>query len=333
MKTIADKPQKPKESQKKTSSNSASEDEDDEPLKKKKISSDSDVVEEFLDCEYLKGEIIAVRTEGLDFYLAECSQNITEADLDKSDEFKVQWFDVSEEENVYVRSYHDKVDHRSVVCTEVKLKKESGGRWRLKPPMLKKIKNRLQRALDGAPMTSSDDDDDGMKDESSPLKLPGGKKEGSSQRSFGGTKKKKDKKDKKKNFARTPVGKITDSPKPYLAPLGTPTANRLKMVVEKPKSKSRNSSGKSEVVNQKSKYEASPFRRGRPPIHDTAYIPNTESPEKMPVDDKNLVEVENDPAEAEQPQVDADANLKESFINGKIIFTLTFHISYKNSLS
>merc|ERR1712136_105903 len=82
------------------------------------------------------------------------------------------------------------------------------------------------------------------------------------------------------------------------------------MVVEKPKSKSRNSSGKSEVVNQKSKYEASPFRRGRPPIHDTAYIPNTESPEKMPVDDKNLVEVENDPAEAEQPQVDADANLK-----------------------
>ena len=78
MKTIADKPQKPKESQKKTSSNSASEDEDDEPLKKKKISSDSDVVEEFLDCEYLKGEIIAVRTEGLDFYLAECSHYRTD---------------------------------------------------------------------------------------------------------------------------------------------------------------------------------------------------------------------------------------------------------------
>ena len=191
-----------------------------------------------------------------------------------------------------------------------------GGCDRLKSAMIKKIKNRLQRALDGAPMTSSDDDDDGMQDESSPLKLPGGKKEGSSQRSFGGTKKKKDKKDKKKNFARTPVGKITDSPKPYLAPLGTPTANRLKMVVEKSKSsKSRNSSGKSEVVNQKSKYEASPFRRGRPPIHDTAYIPNTESPEKMSVDDKNLVEVENDPAEAEQPQVDSDANLKELFID------------------
>ena len=59
---------------------------------KRKVSSDSDVVEEFLDCEYLKGEIIAVRTDGTDFYLAECSQNVTEEDLAKTDEFKVFTF-------------------------------------------------------------------------------------------------------------------------------------------------------------------------------------------------------------------------------------------------
>ena len=50
---------------------------------------------------------------------------------------QVQWFDVSEEENVYVRSYQDMVDDRSVIASEVKLKKESGGRWRLKDAELR----------------------------------------------------------------------------------------------------------------------------------------------------------------------------------------------------
>ena len=60
---------------------------------------------------------------------------------------KVQWFDVTEEENVYVRSYHDLVDHRTVICSEVKLKKEAGGKWRLGSEMAKKIKRRLDRLV------------------------------------------------------------------------------------------------------------------------------------------------------------------------------------------
>jgi len=73
--------------------------------------------------------------------------------------------------------------------------------------------------------------------------------------------------------------------------------------------KKRKSTNQSEVVNQKSKYESSPFRRGRPPIHDTAYIPNNEgqSPEKG---DSALVEFEVDPNEPEHAQLDSDANLK-----------------------
>ena len=62
------------------------------------------------------------------------------------------------------------------------------------------------------------------------------------------------------------------------------------------------------MVNQKSEYESSPFRRGRPPIHDTAYIPNTDgSPVK---DSAAMVELEIDPNETDTAQTDSDANLK-----------------------
>ena len=56
---------------------------------KRKESSDSDVIEEFIDCEYLKDEIIAVRADESEFYLAECCSNIQEKDLDK--DFKVNY--------------------------------------------------------------------------------------------------------------------------------------------------------------------------------------------------------------------------------------------------
>ena len=56
------------------------------PARKKKESSE---VEEFLECEYLKGEYIAVRTEDRDFYLAECSNNVEEKHLNKN--FKVNF--------------------------------------------------------------------------------------------------------------------------------------------------------------------------------------------------------------------------------------------------
>ena len=123
----------------------------------------------------VQGEYIAVRTEGQDFYLAEVLQDVLEKDNVES--FKVQWFDISGEDNVYVRSYEDTVDARSVVCPEVKLKKESGGRFRLKKPMLDKIKKRIKRALSGNTLSSSgednDDDDEDRVDKAKPLKLPG----------------------------------------------------------------------------------------------------------------------------------------------------------------
>ena len=56
------------------------------PSRKKKESTDEEV-EVFLDCEYLKGEFIAVRSEDSAFYLAECMNNIQEKDLEKP--FKV----------------------------------------------------------------------------------------------------------------------------------------------------------------------------------------------------------------------------------------------------
>ena len=46
---------------------------------------------EFLDCEYLKGEIIAVRNEEEGFYLAECTENITAEDLERSETFRVNF--------------------------------------------------------------------------------------------------------------------------------------------------------------------------------------------------------------------------------------------------
>lgn len=45
------------------------------------------MVETFIDCEYLKGEFIAVRSEDKEFYLAECMNNIQEKDVGKP--FKV----------------------------------------------------------------------------------------------------------------------------------------------------------------------------------------------------------------------------------------------------
>ena len=44
---------------------------------------------EFLDSEYLKGEVIAVRNEEGGFYLAECVENITAEDIERSESFKV----------------------------------------------------------------------------------------------------------------------------------------------------------------------------------------------------------------------------------------------------
>ena len=48
-----------------------------------------------LECEYLKGEIIAVRAEEGNFYLAECISNITAEDLERSETFKVQILPIS----------------------------------------------------------------------------------------------------------------------------------------------------------------------------------------------------------------------------------------------
>ena len=45
------------------------------------------IFSEFLDCAYLKGEVIAVRSEGMEFFLAEVLKNIEEKELDN--EFKV----------------------------------------------------------------------------------------------------------------------------------------------------------------------------------------------------------------------------------------------------
>ena len=211
----------------------------------------------------------------------------------------MRWFDVTEEPGVYKYSYYDKCNHQSVICTEVQMKKLSGGRWKLKDGQLKKIKRRLEKSLRGDPVSSDDNEDDDM----APLKLPGS--EGSTERKFGQQKKKKDK-GKKGKFARTPVGvPVTNSPKPYITPIqpiSKPTGSKLTMVSEAKKKRKS-----SEVVNQKSKYESSPYRRGRPPIHDTAYIPNTDgSPEK----ESSTVELEIDPNEPENAQLDSDANLK-----------------------
>ena len=214
--TTEPKSKKPKNTPKKekaTPKRKKSKDSDKEPEpeseeRQKKISTDSaeSVIEEFIDADYLKGQIytiiqrmvlifflktfkfcfitvvnlgqgeyIAVRTEGHDFYLAEVLQDVLEKDNVES--FKVQWFDISGEDNVYVRSYEDTVDARSVVCPEVKLKKESGGRFRLQKPMLDKIKKRIKRALQGNTLSSSgednDDDDEDRVDKAKPLKLPG----------------------------------------------------------------------------------------------------------------------------------------------------------------
>ena len=259
----------------------------------KKISSDSagSVVEEFVDADYLKGEYIAVRTDGRDFYLAEVLQDVLEKD--NADSFKIQWFDVSGEDNVYVRSYEDTVDSRSVVCPEVKLKKESGNRFRLKKAQLDKIKRRIKRALQGNPLTSSDDDDvdEDRVDKAKPLKLPGAE-----MRTFSGKKK-------KKFGPRTPVGNIaTGSPKPFLAPFKD---GGLKMVSE-PKKKR-----KSNVVNQQDAYKKSPQRKsGRPPIHDTEYRPNDDSkedfvkpePESMETDEQDDV-AKADPDQSLKPNL------------------------------
>jgi len=75
---------------------------------------------------------------------------------------------VTEEAFVYKYSYYDKVTHQSVICTEVQMKKLSGGRWKLKDGQAKKIRKRLQKSLKGDPVSSDDEDDD-----MAPLKLPG----------------------------------------------------------------------------------------------------------------------------------------------------------------
>ena len=70
---------------------------------------------------------------------------------------------------MYIRSYHDMVDHRTVICSEVKLKKD-GSKYKLTQDQTKKIKRRLERALAGAPLSSDDDSDI---DDELPLRLPG----------------------------------------------------------------------------------------------------------------------------------------------------------------
>ena len=128
------------------------------------------VVEEFVDAHYLKGEYIAVRTDGDNFYLAEVRLFITTrgqnyqkiqvlADVlveDNKESFKIRWFDVSGEDNVYVRSFRDKIYLQSVVCPEVKLKKETRGRFRLEKPMLDKIKRRIRQALQADSLRSEE---------------------------------------------------------------------------------------------------------------------------------------------------------------------------------
>merc|ERR1712037_262520 len=197
--------------------------------KKKEKEEDEDV--EFLDCEYLKGEVIAVRNEEGGFYLAECVDNITAEDLERSEAFKVQWFDVTEDEDVFVRSYHDNVDHRTIVCERVKLKREAAGKWRIRPEMKKEVLRKLERALGGNPVTSSDDDLD--LGEAAEVSLTGEKPV----KKF--TKKSKKTDAKKKSFARTPLG----TPKPYLAkiPMSDSPRASLTMAAEssppKPKTK------------------------------------------------------------------------------------------------
>ena len=128
------------------------------------------VVEEFVDAHYLKGEYIAVRSDGDNFYLAEVRLFITArgqtyqkiqvlADVlveDNKESFKIRWFDVSGEDNVYVRSFRDKIHLQSVVCPEVKLKKETRGRFRLEKPMLDKIKRRMRQALQADSLRSEE---------------------------------------------------------------------------------------------------------------------------------------------------------------------------------
>ena len=107
---------------------------------------------------------------------------------------------------MFQRSYNDVVDHRTIICERVKLKKESGGRWRLKPEMKKEIKRKLEKCLGGNPVTSSDED---MADEDMPeVRLSGDKPV----KKFNKKSTKKTEK-KKGSFARTPLG----TPKPYLA--------------------------------------------------------------------------------------------------------------------
>ena len=216
-----------------------------------------------------------------------------------------------------MRSYHDLVDHRTVICSEVKLKKESGGKWRLNVEGIKKIKKRLERALTGAALTSSDESD---MDDDLPLRLPGSISEG------GKVHRKFSKPSKKKKFARTPVGVpgASNSPKPYLSPIPVSKTPRmgLTMVVENKPTKSKTGTPKSAlakgksgaVVNQKTQYEKNTAnRRGRPPIHDTAYIPNKpKGDDEMDTGNNgDVVElVCTEPVLSDQPPANPDVNLK-----------------------
>ena len=181
--------------------------------------------------------------------------------------------------------------------------------------MVTKIKKRLDRALQGNALTSSDESDI---DDDLPLRLPGSSDNAKVHRKFKPAKK-------KKKFARTPVGVpgASNSPKPYLSPIPVSTPRLgLKMVVEKQKPKSSKpttpskslAKGKSgAVVNQKTQYENNSInRRGRPPIHDTAYIPNRPGGTDDD-DDKNgnVVELElSEPSANDQPPTNPDVNLK-----------------------
>ncbi|CAG5106021.1 Oidioi.mRNA.OKI2018_I69.chr1.g2646.t1.cds [Oikopleura dioica] len=246
------------------------------PSRKKK---EEEEEEDVLECEYLKGEIIAVRAEEGNFYLAECISNITAEDLERSETFKVQWFDVTEDEDVFQRSYNDVVDHRTIICE--------------RPEMKKEIKRKLEKCLGGNPVTSSDED---MADEDMPeVRLSGDKPV----KKFNKKSTKKTEK-KKGSFARTPLG----TPKPYLAkiPMSDSPRAGLTMAAEtsppKPKLKKSETPKRTpktgKIVNQKKVYaSAGETRRGRPPIHETEYIPNSASQDDA--DEGEIQFGENDP--------------------------------------
>lgn len=132
---------------------------------------------------------------------------------------------------MFVRSYHDNVDHRTIVCERVKLKREGAGKWRMKADMKKELLRKLERAMGGNPVTSSDEDLD--LGEAAEVSLTGEKPV----KKF--TKKSKKTDAKKKSFARTPLG----TPKPYLAkiPMSDSPRASLTMAAEssppKPKTK------------------------------------------------------------------------------------------------